>query len=177
MRARPWRLPASPSGPRARRHSTMTSKREPCFVYLWLPGETAAVTAGKYELAVDRRGAPLGRFVYGKTYLERPDAVPIDPVELVLGPRVYETTALNGVFGALRDSGPDYWGRMVIERHLARPNLDELTYLLESPDDRAGALGFGLGKEPPAPKRKFNQTLDLGRLQAAADALMADGLG
>jgi serine/threonine-protein kinase HipA len=155
----------------------MTSKRNQCFVYFWLPGETAAVTAGKYELAVDRRGTPLGRFVYGKSYLARPDAVPIDPIELVLGSRVYETTALNGVFGSLRDSGPDYWGRLVIERHLGKPNLDELTYLLESPDDRAGALGFGLGKEPPAPRRKFNQTLDLGRLQEAADALMADGLG
>ena len=80
----------------------MTSKRNQCFVYLWLPGETAAVTAGKYELTLDRRGTPLGRFVYGKTYLERPNAVPIDPVELVLGSRVYETTVLNGVFGALR---------------------------------------------------------------------------
>lgn len=155
----------------------MTSKRNPCFVYLWLPGETAAVTAGKYELTLDRRGTPLGRFIYGKSYLDRPNAVPIDPVELVLGSRVYETTVLNGVFGALRDSGPDYWGRLVIERHLGKPNLDELTYLMESPDDRAGALGFGLGKEPPAPKRKFNQTLDLGKLQEAADALMADGLG
>jgi serine/threonine-protein kinase HipA len=155
----------------------MTSKRDPCFVYIWLPGETGAVTAGKYELSVDRRGTPVGRFVYGKSYLARSNAVPIDPVELVLGSRVYETTALNGVFGSLRDSGPDYWGRLVIERHLKKSNLDEMTYLLESPDDRAGALGFGLGKEPPAPRRKFNKTLDLAKLQEAADALIADGLG
>lgn len=155
----------------------MTSKREPCFVYIWLPGATEAVTAGKFDLTVDRRGTPLGRFVYGKTYLARKDAVALDPVELKLATRTYETTALNGVFGALRDSGPDYWGRLVIERHLAKPNLDELTYLMESPDDRAGALGFGLGKTPPAPKRKFNKTLDLARLQEAADALLADGLG
>lgn len=154
----------------------MTSKKNQCFVYLWLPGETEAVTAGKYELSVDRRGTPLGRFVYGKSYLARKNAVPIDPVELVLSTRVYETTALNGVFGALRDSGPDYWGRLVIERHLKKPDLGELTYLLESPDDRAGALGFGLGKEPPAPKRKFNKTMDLAKLQEAADALLADGL-
>ena len=153
----------------------MTSKREPCFVYIWLPGATEAVTAGKFELTVDRRGTPLGRFVYGKSYLARNDAVAIDPVELVLGSRVYETTVLNGVFGALRDSGPDYWGRLVIERHLGKPNLDEVTYLMESPDDRAGALGFGFGKTPPAPKRKFNQTLDLAKLQEAADALMEDG--
>ena len=63
----------------------MTSKREPCFVYIWLPGETEAVTAGKYELTVDRRGTPLGRFVYGRSYLARNNAVPIDPVELTLG--------------------------------------------------------------------------------------------
>jgi serine/threonine-protein kinase HipA len=154
----------------------MTSKRDQCFVYIWLPGTTTAVTAGRFELTVDRRGIPLGKFVYGKSYLARKEAVPIDPVELVLSKRVYETTALNGIFGALRDSGPDYWGRTVIERHLGKPNLDELTYLLESPDDRAGALGFGLGKEPPAPLRKFNRTLDLEKLQEAADALMSDEL-
>lgn len=153
----------------------MTSKRPPCFVYIWLPGATEAVTAGKYELTVDRRGTPLGRFVYGKTYLARQDAVPIDPVELTLGTRLFETTALNGVFGALRDSGPDYWGRLIIERHFKTSNLDEMAYLLESPDDRAGALGFGLGKVPPAPRRKFNKTLDLAKLQEAADALVSDG--
>ena len=154
----------------------MTSRRAACFVYLWLPGATEAVTAGKYELTADRHGTPLGRFVYGKSYLARQNAVPIDPVELTLGTRVYETTALRGVFGALRDSGPDYWGRLVIERHLKKSNLDEPTYLLQSPDDRAGALGFGLGTEPPAPKRNFNKTLDLAKLQAAADALVGDRL-
>src|SRR5262245_22074924 len=110
-----WRWRASQSARGVRRRSTMTSKRDPCFVYIWLPGETGAVTAGKYELTVDRRGTPMGRFVYGKSYLARSNAVPIDPVELVLGNRVHETTALNGVFGSLRDSGPDYWGRLVIE--------------------------------------------------------------
>ena len=62
----------------------MTSKRDQCFVYIWLPGETTAVTAGRFELTVDRRGTPLGRFVYGKSYLARKDAVPLDPVELKL---------------------------------------------------------------------------------------------
>ena len=111
--------------------STTTSRRPPCFVYIWLPGATEAATAGKYELTLDRRGTPLGRFVHGKTYLAQPDALPIDPVELTLGTRLFETTALNGVFGALRDSGPDYWGRLITERHLKKSNLDEMTYLLE----------------------------------------------
>ena len=81
----------------------MTSKRDQCFVYMWLPDKTEAVTAGKYEITTDRHGSPLGRFVYGRSYLNREDAVPLDPIELKLGTRVYETTALNGVFGALRD--------------------------------------------------------------------------
>jgi len=149
----------------------MTSKRASCFVYVWLPGATEAVTAGKYELTVDCRGTPLGRFVYDKSYLARQDALPLDPVDLALGTGVFETAGLNGVFGALRDSGPDYWGRHIIERRLGTSGLDEMTYLLESPDDRAGALGFGLGQVPPAPTRKFNEMLDLGKLQEAADRL------
>ena len=49
-----------------------------------------------------------------------------------------------------------------------------MDYLLYAPDDRAGALGFGLGKTPPAPRRKFNQTLDLEKLQTIADAIVKD---
>ena len=154
----------------------MTSKASPaeCYVYITLPGETRAVTAGRFELTTNRAGAALGRFVYGRSYLARPDAVPLDPVELRLAPRVYETTALGGLFGALRDAGPDYWGRRVIERHGDKFPLSELDYLLHSPDDRAGALGFGLGQVPPGPKRAFNQTLDLPKLQAIADRLVRD---
>src|SRR5262249_46550513 len=154
----------------------MTSKRaSECFVYIWLPGETKAVTAGRFEVAAGRTGVPVGRFVYGKSYLARGEAVPFDPVELVLSDRVYETTLNKGVFGVLRDSSPAYWGRLVIDRHLGRAECDELTYLLQSPDDRAGALGFGLGKEPPAPKRHFNRTLDLPKLQEAADLIADNG--
>jgi serine/threonine-protein kinase HipA len=152
----------------------MTSNPAECYVYITLPGETEAVTAGRFELATDRRGTPLGRFVYGRRYLERRDSVPIDPVELKLANRVYQTTALHGVFGALRDAGPDYWGRRVIERHVGKSQLSELDYLLHAPDDRAGALGFGLEQHPPEPRRKFNQTLDLAKLQAIADAIAKD---
>ncbi len=83
---------------------------------------------------------------------------------------------MNGVFGALRDAGPDDWGRRVIEKYAGKAQLGELDYLLESPDDRAGALGFGLNNVPPAPQRKFNKTLDLEKLQALADALVKDEL-
>jgi serine/threonine-protein kinase HipA len=154
----------------------MTSKPTPaeCFVYITLPGATEAVTAARFELTTNRGGVPLGRLVYGKSYLARADAVGIDPVELKLGPQTYETTLMKGVFGALRDASPDAWGRRVIERRVGKPPLSELDYLLESPDDRAGALSFGLGQKPPAPKRTFNQTMALDKLQARADAIVND---
>ena len=37
-----------------------------------------------------------------------------------------------------------------------------------------GALGFGLNQEPPAPRRRFNRTMDLEQLQTIADAIIAD---
>ena len=148
-----------------------------CFVYMTLPGETDAVTVGRFALTTSRQGVTTGRFVYGRSYLARPDAVEIDPVELKLGSRNYETVLMKGMFGALRDAGPDYWGRRVIERHAGLPELGELDYLLQSPDDRAGALSFGLGQIPPAPKRRFNRTIDLGKLQALADGLISDEPG
>jgi serine/threonine-protein kinase HipA len=151
----------------------MTSKpNTECYVYITLPGETESVTAGRFELTKDRRGNALGRFVYGKSYLARANAAAIDPIELKLSDNTYETARLNGVFGALRDAGPDYWGRRVIEKHAGVPQIGELDYLLNSADDRAGALGFGLGQEPPAPRRKFNKTLELAKLQEVAEALM-----
>ena len=101
-----------------------------CYVYIVLPGET-------------------GKFIHGRSYRARENAVPIDPFELKLSASTFETQRLKGVFGAL-------------------------DYLLQSPDDRAGALGFGLNQEPPAPRRRFNRTMDLERLQAVADAIIAD---
>ena len=145
-----------------------------CFVYITLPGTTGFVTAGRFVLEPERTGVPVGRFVYGKSYLANPDAVPIDPIDLKLIDSTYRTTALKGVFGALRDAGPDYWGRRVIEKHSGLPQLGEIDYLLNAPDDRAGALGFGLGPKPPAPQRKFNKTLDLEKLIGLADAIIAN---
>jgi serine/threonine-protein kinase HipA len=147
------------------------SPRE-CFVYITLPGKVSAITAGKFVLDQTGSGTPLGRFVYGQSYLQNREAVAIDPIELKLSNTTYRTVHLKGVFGALRDAGPDYWGRRVIEKHAGKTVLGEMDYLLDSPDDHAGALGFGLNYVPPAPLRKFNQTLDIAKLQGLADALI-----
>lgn len=151
----------------------MTSEQN-CFVYIMLPNNTKFVTAGRFRLEEVVDGQPIGQFVYGRSYLERKDAVEFDPVELRLDNKNYETARMRGFFGAIRDSMPDYWGRRVIEKHAGHAQLDEFNYLMESADDRAGALGFGLNVEPPAPKRKYNRTLNLESLQQEAEAIIND---
>ena len=150
----------------------MNSERE-CFVHIVLPGATEFVTAGRFRWTVDGVGG-VGEFVYGRSYRERVDAVEFDPVELRLTSQVYETARMQGFFGAIRDSMPDFWGRRVIERTAGFAELTEFDYLLRGPDDRAGALGFGLHVEPPVAQHRFNRTLDLARLQRAADAIITD---
>ncbi|MDR0306258.1 MAG: HipA domain-containing protein [Chitinispirillales bacterium] len=150
----------------------MTSKNNTCFVYITLPGETKPVTAGKLVINDTDIGA-VGRFIYGKSYLSRPQAVAIDPIELKLTDKIYDTVKMGGVFGAIRDASPDHWGRRVIQKELNRIDVSEMEYLLKSPDDRIGALGFGLNNEPPAPLYEFNKTLDLERLQIIADKIIS----
>jgi hypothetical protein len=105
-----------------------------CFVYITLPGEVQAVTAGHFKLVLTRQGVTKGQFIYGKSYLAEPGAVEIDPMDLILQPQRYETAAHGGLFAALRDAGPDYWGRLVIERHAGKTELGKIDYLLRSRD-------------------------------------------
>lgn len=150
----------------------MTFKGD-CFVYIVLPGETAFVTAGRFQLVQTDTGTAVGKFIYGRSYRSRQHAVELDPVELRLRAGEFETALMGGFFGAIRDAMPDSWGRKVIDRRVGG-QLDELDYLLRAPDDRAGALGFGRNQEPPSAENRFNRTLDLERLQRAADAIIAD---
>ena len=145
-----------------------------CYVYIVPPGATDFVTAGRFEVSVTFEGDSVGRFFYGRRYLERSDAVELDPVELRLRRGQYETARMDGFFGAIRDAMPDYWGRRVIERNTGHTKLEEFHYLMYGPDDRAGALGFGSNVQPPPPKHRFNRTMDLDRLQAAADVIISD---
>ena len=149
----------------------MTSERE-CFVYIMLPGATEFVTAGRFRW-IDDGEVPVGQFVYGRSYLERQDAVEFDPIELQLSSEVRQKARLQGFFGAIRDAMPDFWGRRVIERRFGVAELAEFDYLLRSPDDRAGALAFGANVQPPLPRHQFSRTLDLASLQSTADAIVA----
>lgn len=150
----------------------MTSD-ERVYVYLQLPRSLEVVTAASYTLA-EREGVRVGTFRYNPRYLERPDAVPLDPFELPLKLRPFTTVKLSGIFGALRDASPDAWGRRIIERELGRTDLSEAEFLLHSPDDRAGALSFGRGKDPPGPFRDYNRMIHLETLLRLAERLVDD---
>lgn len=148
----------------------MTS-RVGTFVFVELPTTGETVICGRYGLQEVEEGF-LGRFVYGRSYLARPDAVAIDPVHLPLQDTEFTTTKVSGMFGALRDTAPDAWGRMVLDRRFQGTESTELDYLLGSSDVRVGALSYGAGQEVPA--LDHSTVHSLGDLEAAGDA--ADAL-
>lgn len=154
----------------------ISSQNSECFVYITLPGETDLVTAGKFVTSVFQLGRVQGNFVYGKSYLSRSNAVEIDPIQLRLLDQKFETASLGGIFGALRDASPDFWGRRLIEKQAGQTQLSEVDYLLFSPDDRAGALAFGQNAKPFRARQSFNQTLVLAELQRIAQALIEEEL-
>lgn len=152
----------------------MTSERQ-AYVYLQLPGTLNTVPAALLRVQTLPDGTQIGRFRYGDRYLQRQDAVALDPFQLPLDKTVREFTRLKGIPGAVRDAAPDAWGRRVIEHKLERgaADLHEIDYLLHGPQDGAGSLSFGQTAQPPAPKRPYNRTHQLAELIAATQAIEA----
>ena len=114
------------------------------FVWVWLPGSAKPVVAGRLDVEGDRHS-----FTYGRSYLDRPDAISLYAPEIPLrrGP---QWPRVGTMPGCLADAAPDSWGRRVIlARHLGHldrdsetADLSDLTYMLESSSDRVGALDF-----------------------------------
>ena len=150
----------------------MTSERE-VYIYIQLPDALETVTAALLRVQTLPDGTQIGRFRYGDRYLQRQEAVALDPFQLPLAKKVFEFTQLKGIPGAVRDAGPDAWGQRVIEHKLERSaaDLQEVDYLLNGPQDGAGYLSFGLKAEPPAPKRQYNRTHQMAELIAATQAI------
>lgn len=129
----------------------MTSRVDKAaYVWIWLPGATEPVVAGKLEAD----GGVL-RFNYGRSYLERGQdpghpAIAIFDEELPLQGGVIALRDGLSMPGCIRDAAPDAWGRrVIINKKLGRyghqtpdADLNEFTYLLESGSDRPGALDF-----------------------------------
>lgn len=140
------------------------------FVWIWLPGAKDPVVAGR--LAAE---GPAFVFNYGRSYLDRKDAIPIHKSELPLEQGA--VPPLNGLTmpGCLRDGSPDAWGRRVILNRLLgikgeradTVQLDELTYMLESGSDRIGMLDFQVSPEDYVPRTAANVSLE--ELQSSAE--------
>lgn len=143
----------------------MTSRADPteAFVWMWLPGATEPVVAGR----LDQDGERL-LFTYGASYRRRTGAIPLYEPELplqegVIGP-------INGLTMAscIRDGSPDAWGRRVIINRLVGksadaagvPEIGELTFLLQSGSDRIGALDFQASATDYVPRRAAQASLD-----------------
>jgi len=87
------------------------------IVFIELGGET--VPAGQLSMLEDGRFSRC-EFAYGRRYLQRPDAVAIDPVQLPLGPDLIEAPENFTLFNGIRDAAPDAWGRKLIDRESLR---------------------------------------------------------
>lgn len=115
-------------------------------VFIHLPGEAEAVPAGRLSMIEQGLQVQASTFAYGRRYVTRANALPVDPIalELVPGRNHEERVPAGGLamFGALRDATPDAWGRRVIENRLRAPpnGLPESVYLDHAGPHRAGAL-------------------------------------
>lgn len=134
------------------------------YVWIWLPDAIEPVVAGK--LAADERGNI--QFNYGKSYLERPNAIAIYEPELPLKKGVLPLLDGLTMPGCIRDAAPDAWGRrVIINKKLGQKGkaadtdaLGELTYLLESGSDRIGALDFQRSPTEYIPRAPTNVSLE-----------------
>lgn len=107
------------------------------FVWVWLPNQANPVVAGKLVFDDGRY-----LFVYGKSYLNRADAIPLSPFELPLTDETVELSGMRIMPSCLRDALPDAWGRRLIDYQYPHLQKNELDYGLLSGSDRIGALDF-----------------------------------
>ncbi len=142
------------------------------YVFCYLPGEVAAVPAGRF----DHDGvAGVGMFAYGRRYADRPNALAVDSVALPLGVAPVPIATNGGLYGAFRDASPDYWGRLVIASGLKRPAeaLSETDYLLYANATRIGNLDFRSSLEDSEPTLGPPVFQDMEDLLIAAEDLDA----
>ncbi|MBC3766382.1 type II toxin-antitoxin system HipA family toxin [Neptunicella marina] len=145
----------------------MTSK-----AYVFIDGlEDAPIVCGVIQID---EATKKGRFRYGKSYLNRPNAFALDPVNLPLTDQEHSTQFNQGLFGVLSDAGADSWGKKIIlSLHSTKPK-NALEFLLAGSGMGVGALVFSLSSTNSKPKYNKNTLGDLPMLLKAKDAILAD---
>jgi serine/threonine-protein kinase HipA len=132
-----------------------------------------------------RRGKESATFEYDDAWLKHPARFALQPA-LALGKGPLHTPAGRQIFGAIGDSAPDRWGRILIQRNERRKateegraprSLGEIDYLLAVSDAaRQGALRFAEKEGGPflAEGVQIPPLLRLGELLNAALHVTAD---
>ena len=158
---------------------------EAVHVYVDLAGHTHYVG----RLWVHIRGSrETATFQYDDSWLSNPRRFALEPA-LMLGGGDYHTEAGKALFGALGDSAPDRWGRLLMSRAAKRSaevsgavlrSMREIDYLLMVHDEaRLGALRFSAEKDGPFLAKNGAECVpplvQLSRLLAAADSVAEDG--
>ncbi|MDR3403939.1 MAG: type II toxin-antitoxin system HipA family toxin [Chthoniobacter sp.] len=152
-------------------------------VYVDLGGQ-AHLVGRLWARRSDRRESAT--FEYDKTWLENSQRFALEPA-LTLDPGPHHTTAGHALFGAIGDSAPDRWGRLLIQREERRRaraenrtphSLGEADYLLGVGDfARQGALRFSVeeGGEFLRPQKadSIPPLVSLGKLLGAAMRISA----
>ena len=125
------------------------------FVYLDLAGRPFLV--GRLWMRA-RKGNESATFEYDRQWLAHPSRFSLEPA-LKLGPGPHHTPAGRALFGALGDSAPDRWGRVLMrraerrraEQQKSQPRtLTEADFLIMVDDEaRVGALRFSESEGGP----------------------------
>jgi len=144
----------------------MTSEPAEAFVWVWLHGAAEPVVAGRVWSEGD-----IVNFNYGRSYLEREEAIPLYLPELPLRSGAIPPARALSMPGCIADAMPDAWGRRVIMRHVlgrsaGAAKLGPLGFMLESGSDRIGALDFQSSPDAYEPRR--GEVAPLAELMEAA---------
>jgi serine/threonine-protein kinase HipA len=132
------------------------------------------------------RGRDSASFEYAKSWLIHPERFALEPaLQLISGSN--HTQAGRALFGAIGDSAPDRWGRVLIQRagrqsarveNRTPRTLSEADYLLGIGDfTRQGALRFCLQDNEflaPQEAKSIPPIISLGALMQAARRIHAD---
>ena len=136
--------------------------------------------------ARQRKGRESASFEYDASWLQHPQRFALEPA-LVLSHGQHHTAANRRIFGAIGDSAPDRWGRVLIQRderrkaraeHREPRTLNEVDYLIAVGDiARQGALRFSDNEEGPflAAGVQIPPLIRLSALLNASLRLAADG--
>lgn len=127
-------------------------------------------------------------FEYDKEWLDHPEKFTLEPA-LKLTEGAFHTGQEASLFGALGDSAPDRWGRVLMrrgeaskakEQNRASRSLFEIDYLLGVNDEaRQGALRFSVAPDEnvflsPKQKTSIPPLVDLPKLLSATERFIAD---